>query len=71
MSNGFIKRFWRCNQWWNQKCRARVYTINDEVTLLQDKHTHEEVVKRKKRMTKREKINSLSVKQEFVYRIKN
>ncbi|KAI9584960.1 hypothetical protein GQX74_006855 [Glossina fuscipes] len=46
------KKYWRCNQWWNQKCRSRVCTINDMVIPLNRYHTHEEIVKRKKRVRK-------------------
>uniref|UniRef100_A0A1A9WMM6 FLYWCH-type domain-containing protein n=1 Tax=Glossina brevipalpis TaxID=37001 RepID=A0A1A9WMM6_9MUSC len=46
------KKYWRCNQWWNQKCRSRVCTINDTVIPLNRYHTHEEIVKRKKRVRK-------------------
>ncbi|KAI8046396.1 hypothetical protein M5D96_002598 [Drosophila gunungcola] len=50
LSSGEEKRFWRCNQWWNQKCRSRVFTINDVVCPLNRFHTHEEIVRRKKRV---------------------
>ncbi|XP_020813806.1 uncharacterized protein LOC110188423 [Drosophila serrata] len=50
LSTGEEKRFWRCNQWWNQKCRSRVFTINDVVCPLNRFHTHEEIVRRKKRV---------------------
>ena len=46
------KKYWRCNQWWNQKCRSRVCTINDMVIPLNRYHTHEEIVRRKKRVRK-------------------
>lgn len=46
------KKYWRCNQWWNQKCRSRVCTINDMVLPLNRYHTHEEIVRRKKRVRK-------------------
>lgn len=46
------KKYWRCNQWWNQKCRSRVCTINDMVFPLNRYHTHEEIVRRKKRVRK-------------------
>ncbi|XP_039947859.1 uncharacterized protein LOC120766423 [Bactrocera tryoni] len=49
LATGEEKKFWRCNQWWNQKCRSRVYTINDIVMPLNRYHTHEEIVRRKKR----------------------
>ena len=49
------KKIWRCNQWWNEKCRARVYTINDIITPLNRFHTHEDIIKRKPR-TKKPKI---------------
>ncbi|EDV94599.1 GH21999 [Drosophila grimshawi] len=50
LSTGEEKRYWRCNQWWNQKCRSRVFTINDIVCPLNRFHTHEEIVRRKKRV---------------------
>lgn len=46
------KKYWRCNQWWNQKCRSRVCTISDMVIPLNRFHTHEEIVRRKKRVRK-------------------
>lgn len=52
------KKIWRCNQWWSQKCRARVYTVGKFVTPLNKFHTHVDVIKRKRRMTKKEKINN-------------
>ncbi|XP_055385219.1 uncharacterized protein LOC129614554 [Condylostylus longicornis] len=72
LANGQEKKYWRCNQWWNQKCRSRVYTINDVVTPLNRYHTHEEIIKRKKRARKI-KINpeidtnsEMGVKQEVI-----
>lgn len=53
LPNGDEKRLWRCNQWWNNKCRARVFTINDRVHILNRFHTHEEIIKRKKRVAKK------------------
>lgn len=52
LPTGEEKKYWRCNQWWNQKCRSRVFTINDAVVPLNRYHTHEEIVKRKKRVRK-------------------
>ncbi|XP_049532486.1 modifier of mdg4-like isoform X22 [Anopheles darlingi] len=49
---GEPKKIWRCNQWWNQKCRARVYTIAKRVTPLNGFHTHRDIVKRKQRVIK-------------------
>lgn len=46
------KKVWRCNQWWNEKCRSRVYTVNNIVTPLNRFHTHEDIIKRKKRSKK-------------------
>lgn len=46
------KKVWRCNQWWNEKCRSRVYTMNNIVTPLNRFHTHEDIIKRKKRSKK-------------------
>ncbi|XP_075153200.1 uncharacterized protein LOC142226845 isoform X1 [Haematobia irritans] len=52
LPNNEEKKYWRCNQWWNQKCRSRVCTINDMVLPLNRYHTHEEIVRRKKRVRK-------------------
>ncbi|XP_062556441.1 modifier of mdg4-like isoform X20 [Armigeres subalbatus] len=49
IKNSTPKKIWRCNQWWNQKCRARVFTIGSEITPLNRFHTHSEIVKRKQR----------------------
>lgn len=38
---------------WNKKCRARVFTIGDIVTPLNKYHTHEDIIHRKKRVSKR------------------
>lgn len=38
---------------WNNKCRARVYTIGDRVTPLNKYHTHEDIIHRKKRVSKK------------------
>lgn len=38
---------------WNKKCRARVYTIGDNVTPLNKYHTHEDIIHRKKRVAKK------------------
>lgn len=54
--NGQLKKIWRCNQWWNEKCRARVYTIDKFITPLNKFHTHTEVIKRKQRIGKKEKL---------------
>lgn len=53
LPNGEIKKLWRCNQWWNKRCRARVFTINNIVSILNKYHTHEEIIKRKKRVAKK------------------
>lgn len=47
--SGQEKKLWRCNQWWNKRCRARVFTIGGTVTPLNKYHTHQEIIKRKKR----------------------
>uniref|UniRef100_A0A182Y4F0 BEN domain-containing protein n=1 Tax=Anopheles stephensi TaxID=30069 RepID=A0A182Y4F0_ANOST len=52
---GESKKIWRCNQWWNQRCRARVYTIDRQVTPLNRYHTHVDIVKRKQRVVRRER----------------
>lgn len=38
---------------WNQKCRARVFTLGDVITPLQENHTHSDVIHRKKRVAKK------------------
>lgn len=53
MQNSTAKKIWRCNQWWNQKCRARVYTIGNVITPLNRYHTHSDIIKRKRRVTKK------------------
>lgn len=53
LANGTIKKLWRCNQWWNKRCRARMYTIDDAVTPLNKYHTHEDIIRRKKRVSRR------------------
>ncbi|XP_023309288.1 uncharacterized protein LOC111690911 [Lucilia cuprina] len=58
------KKYWRCNQWWNQKCRSRVCTINDMVIPLNRYHTHEEIVRRKKRVRKNIPADKMLVKSE-------
>ncbi|XP_044570634.1 uncharacterized protein LOC6498844 isoform X2 [Drosophila ananassae] len=60
LSSGEEKRFWRCNQWWNQKCRSRVFTINDVVCPLNRFHTHEEIVRRKKRVRRVPPVETIS-----------
>uniref|UniRef100_A0A182S6H5 BEN domain-containing protein n=1 Tax=Anopheles maculatus TaxID=74869 RepID=A0A182S6H5_9DIPT len=57
---GQSKKIWRCNQWWNQKCRARVYTIDRQITPLNRYHTHVDIVKRKQRVVKRDKNSNSS-----------
>lgn len=49
------RKIWRCNQWWNEKCRARVFTVNNIITPLNRFHTHEDIIRRKPR-TKKPKI---------------
>lgn len=58
LPDGTEKKLWRCNQWWNQKCRARVYTIDDVITPLNKYHTHEDIVKRKKRVAKKKLLKT-------------
>lgn len=53
LPSGDLKKLWRCNQWWNKKCRARVYTVNDHITPLNKYHTHEDIIKRKKRVSRK------------------
>lgn len=50
LKSGSLKRIWRCNQWWRQKCRARIYTVGGSVWPMKNLHTHQDVVKRKKRV---------------------
>lgn len=40
------------------KCRARVYTIGGIITTLNKYHTHEEIIYRKKRVSKKLKTSS-------------
>lgn len=56
LPDGEVKKLWRCNQWWNKRCRARVYTIRGVVTPLNKYHTHEEIIRRKKRIAKKKVI---------------
>lgn len=42
---------------WNKKCRSRVYTVEDIVTPLNRYHTHEEIIHRKKRVTKKKNLS--------------
>lgn len=58
LDTGEEKKYWRCNQWWNQKCRSRVYTVNNIITPLNSQHTHVDIVRRKKRVRK-QKINMI------------
>lgn len=57
-SQCYEKKIWRCNQWWNQKCRARVYTIENLITPINKFHTHEDVITRKQR-TKKERLHNV------------
>lgn len=50
------RKIWRCNQWWSQKCRARVYTVGNQIKPLNKFHTHEDIVQRKQRITKKDKM---------------
>lgn len=59
------RKIWRCNQWWNEKCRARVYTIGDHITPLNKFHTHSHVINRKPRVSKKKSLDATeSVKYE-------
>lgn len=58
LAGGGQKKLWRCNQWWNKRCRSRVYTIGDLVTPLNKYHTHEDIIRRKKRVSRGRKRNS-------------
>lgn len=59
-NNKLEKKIWRCNQWWNEKCRARVYTINHRITPLNKFHTHSHVINRKPRVSKKKRVASAS-----------
>jgi FLYWCH zinc finger domain len=61
-SNKVEKKIWRCNQWWNEKCRARVYTVSDRITPLNKFHTHSHVINRKPRVSKARKTIEMIVK---------
>jgi FLYWCH zinc finger domain len=63
LGDGKCKKIWRCNQWWNEKCRARVFTIDQLVTPLNKFHTHEDIIKRKRRTVKKP-YQSAAVKSE-------
>lgn len=41
---------------WNKKCRSRVFTVGDIITPLNKFHTHEEIIHRKKRVTKKKNL---------------
>lgn len=74
--NNIVERkIWRCNQWWNEKCRARVYTINDRITPMNKFHTHSHVINRKPRVSKkslkRDEFNEVLVKIETHHEFKN
>jgi hypothetical protein len=51
--DGNERNIWRCNQWWNEKCRARVYTVDNKITPLNKYHTHSEIINRKRRVVKK------------------
>lgn len=42
----------KCHRW-NQKCRSRVFTLGEAVTVLNKYHTHEEIILRKKRVARK------------------
>ena len=52
LKNGVVKRIWRCNRWWSSKCRARIFTLGPYVWPLKNEHTHEDAIRRKKRVPK-------------------
>lgn len=56
-NNQVEKKIWRCNQWWNEKCRARVYTLDDRITPLNRFHTHLHVINRKPRVSKKRSLD--------------
>lgn len=55
-NNKVERKIWRCNQWWNEKCRARVFTLNERITALNKFHTHSHVINRKPRVSKKKSI---------------
>lgn len=59
MAGGTYKKLWRCNQWWNKRCRARVFTIGDTITPLNKFHTHEDIIRRKKRVSRKLKMGGV------------
>lgn len=61
-NNSVERKVWRCNQWWNEKCRARVYTMNDRITPMNKFHTHSHVINRKPRVSKKRVFNEVIVK---------
>lgn len=67
-NNKVERKIWRCNQWWNEKCRARVYTINHRITPLNKFHTHSHVINRKPRVSKKKIFGTIeeTIKQELV-----
>lgn len=56
------RKVWRCNQWWNEKCRARVFTIEDRITPLNQFHTHSQIINRKRRVTNKNAIKKEAIK---------
>lgn len=60
-NNVVERKIWRCNQWWNEKCRARVYTVDDRITPLNKFHTHSHVINRKPRINKKRSLNPIKV----------
>lgn len=53
LHNGEEKTYWRCNQWWSQKCRSRLYTQNHIIVPLNKQHKHNGVVNRPKKKAKK------------------
>lgn len=58
-NNKVERKIWRCNQWWNEKCRARVYTLNERITPLNKFHTHSHVINRKPRVSKKKSLSMI------------
>lgn len=54
--DGSERKFWRCNQWWNHKCRARLFTVQNRIRHLNKVHTHSDVIKRKRRVVRKKPI---------------
>ncbi|XP_070506015.1 modifier of mdg4-like isoform X29 [Chironomus tepperi] len=61
-NNVIERKIFRCNRWWDMKCRARVYVSNDRITPLNKYHTHSHVINRKSRTSKKKMFSEVIVK---------